>query len=39
MANHPCRSEEEVMQGILLEDPDFLREIPERVLQELMEAE
>ncbi len=30
---------EEMVQGILLEDPAFLKEIVERVLQELLEAE
>jgi putative transposase len=30
---------EEVAQGILLDDPDFLKEIVERVLQEVLEAE
>jgi putative transposase len=29
----------QIAQGILLEDPDFLREIVERVLQEMLEAE
>jgi transposase-like protein len=30
---------EELAQEILLEDPNFVREIVERVLQELLEAE
>ncbi len=29
----------EVVHGVLLDDPTFLREIVERVLQELLEAE
>ena len=29
----------EIAQGILLDDPSFLREIVERVLQEMLEAE
>src|SRR5215212_7457727 len=29
----------EIAQGILLDDPNFLREIVERVLQEMLEAE
>jgi putative transposase len=33
------RLAEEVAQGILLDDPSFLKEIVERVLQELLEAE
>ena len=33
------RLDAETVQGILLDDPDFLREIVERVLQELLEAE
>jgi putative transposase len=30
---------EHLAQGILLDDPDFLREVAERVLQEVLEAE
>ncbi len=33
------RLDAQTVQGILLDDPDFLREIVERVLQELLEAE
>ena len=33
------RLDAEVAQGILLDDPGFLKEIVERVLQELLEAE
>ena len=32
------RLAEKVAQGILLDDPTFLKEIVERVLQELLEA-
>jgi transposase-like protein len=39
MAKDHRRLAEEVAQGILLEDPGFLKEIVERVLQELLEAE
>jgi putative transposase len=39
MAKDHRRSSEEVAQGILLDDPIFLKEIVERVLQELLEAE
>ncbi len=39
MAKDHRRPAEEVAQGILLEDPVFLREIVERVLEELLEAE
>jgi putative transposase len=39
MAKDHRRLAEEVVQGILLDDPGFLREIVERVLQELLEAE
>jgi putative transposase len=39
MANDHRRMAEEVAQGILLDDPGFLKEIVERVLQELLEAE
>ena len=39
MAKDHRRLAEEVAQGILLDDPGLLREIVERVLQELLEAE
>ncbi len=39
MAEDHRRLAEEVVQGVLLDDPAFLREIVERVLQELLEAE
>ena len=39
MAKDHRRLTEEVAQGVLLDDPAFLREIVERVLQELLEAE
>src|SRR5918996_3923194 len=39
MAKDHRRLAEEVAQGILLDDPAFLKEIVERVLQELLEAE
>ena len=39
MANDHRRMAEEVAQGILLDDPGFLKEIVERVLQEVLEAE
>jgi hypothetical protein len=39
MTNDHRRLDEETVQGILLDDPDFLHEIVERVLQELLEAE
>jgi transposase-like protein len=39
MAADHRRSAEEVLQGVLLDEPDFLREIAERVLQEMLEAE
>ena len=38
MAKDHRRLAEEVAQGILLDDPTFLKEIVERVLQELLEA-
>jgi putative transposase len=38
MADDHRRISEEVAQGILLDDPTFLKEIVERVLQELLEA-
>jgi putative transposase len=39
MAKDHRRLAEEVAQGVLLDDPSFLKEIVERVLQELLEAE
>src|SRR5215212_6247422 len=39
MAKDHRRLAEEVAQGILLDNPTFLKEIVERVLQELLEAE
>ena len=39
MAEDHRRLAEEVAQGVLLDDPGFLKEIVERVLQELLEAE
>ena len=39
MTNDHRRLDAETVQGILLDDPDFLHEIVERVLQELLEAE
>jgi hypothetical protein len=33
------RLDAQTVQGILLDDPDFLREIIERMLQEMLEAE
>ena len=39
MAEDHRRSDEELVQGVLLDEPDFLREIVERVLQEMLEAE
>ena len=39
MAEDHRRLAEEVVQGVLLDDPAFLHEIVERVLQELLEAE
>jgi putative transposase len=39
MAKDHRKVSAEIAQGILLEDPDFLREIVERVLQEMLEAE
>jgi putative transposase len=39
MAHHNRKVDEEMVQGILLDDPTFLKEIVGRVLQELLEAE
>ncbi len=39
MAKDHRRLAEEVAQGVLLDNPGFLKEVVERVLQELLEAE
>jgi putative transposase len=39
MAKDHRRVDAELAQGVLLDDPGFLREIVERVVQELLEAE
>jgi putative transposase len=39
MAHHNRRADEERVQQVLLDDPGFLREIVERILQEMLEAE
>src|SRR5215211_6347695 len=39
MAHRNRKVHEEMVQGVLLDDPGFLREIVERVLQELLETE
>jgi hypothetical protein len=39
MAHHNRKVDEQMAQHILLDDPSFLKEILERVLQELLEAE
>ncbi len=39
MANDQRRLAEEIAQGILLDDTGFLKEIVERVIQELLETE
>jgi hypothetical protein len=39
MAKDHRKVSAQITQGILFEDPDFLREIVERVLQEMLEAE
>ena len=39
MTNDHRRPDAEVAQGVLLDDPGFLKEIVERILQELLEAE
>jgi putative transposase len=39
MAEDHRRSAEELLQGFLLDEPEFLRQIVERVLQEMLEAE
>ena len=39
MADHHRRADKELVQQILIDDPEFLRRIVERVLQQLLEAE
>ncbi len=39
MAEDHRRSMEELVQGVLLDEPDFLREIVEKVLQQMLEIE
>jgi transposase-like protein len=39
MAKDHRRADAELVQEVLLDDPDFLREIVERVVQQLLEAE
>jgi transposase-like protein len=39
MTEHHRRTDAELVQGILLDDPGFLKEIVQRVLQEMLEAE
>ncbi len=39
MADHHRRVGEELAQGILLDDPDFLREVVERVIQQVLQME
>ncbi len=39
MATDHRRTDAQMVQEVLLDDPDFIREIVERVLQELLEAE
>ena len=39
MANHHRRADKELVQQILIDDPEFLRRIVERTLQQLLEAE
>jgi hypothetical protein len=39
MAEDPRRSVEELLQEVLPDEPDFLRQILERVLQQMLEAE
>jgi len=39
MANDHRRLDAQSVQGVLLDDPGFLREIVQRVLQEVLEAE
>ncbi len=38
MAKHNGRFPGEVAQGIMLDDPEFLREIVERAVQQVLEA-
>ena len=39
MADHHRRTDKELVQQILIDDPEFLRRIVERALQQLLEAE
>lgn len=39
MTEHHRRTGAQMAQGLLLDEPDFLREVVERVLQELLQAE
>ena len=39
MADHPRRADRGLVQQTLLDDPEFLRHIVERTLQQLLEAE
>lgn len=39
MADHHPRAEEELMQDVLLDDPDFLKEIVGKAIQRILEAE
>ncbi len=39
MADHHRRADKELVQQILIDDPEFLRRIVERTLQQLLEAE
>jgi putative transposase len=39
MVDHHRRADKELVQQILLDDPEFLRRIVERALQQLLEAE
>src|SRR5215207_1957860 len=39
MANDHRRVGDELVQGVLLDDPGFLREVVERVIQQVLEAE
>ncbi len=39
MADHHRRADKELVQQILLDDPEFLRRIVERTLQQLLEVE
>jgi putative transposase len=39
MANHHRRADKELVQQVLIDDPEFLRKIVERALQQILEAE